>query len=590
VSSVHPSSVRGQTRLLARTFFARLFESELMPDGLPQVQLVIWGMLLAAMPTTLYAIFLPKKYLHEQYLRPLGPEFDADRMILITLSMIAIGVVGLVIWDGVFPDRRDVRILGPLPVPVHRFVIARLAALGRVFVLFATPLCILQSLILGLTLTGFGAPFSRITGFTSHLATVTLACAFMFCALIAAQCLLLLLFGRRAAQAASVTFQVVFTIGLVQLLFFLPELGRILRQGGRTHEGLSALAAVPPTWFFGLSAQLTGATDPGTAALARLAIGLTAGAATTALVAYAASYTHLARRALEGTTPRGATLTSMLLRHLPSRRVTQPVGTAVRQFAIRTLARSRSHRMIFAVYGGFALAFVMSSAVTLTLRDHGAGFWRPGLGMLSMPLVVQFLLLVGIRVIVAIPSEPRARWVFRACEPMDRAAAVTGTRDAMLLLVVLPTTVFAVLQGLVFWSASAAMGHALWVFTLGRLLAEILVPRTGKLPFTCTYLPGKSRVFALWPFHLLAFGTYSVVMAQVERVLLQRPARLIVVCAGFTVLAQCVVLLRRYRLRGLSGLRFEEEDPNALFQGFQLSEGLAAAPRAPVAKQPAAGA
>ena len=41
-----------QTRLLARAFFSRLFESDLMPDGLPQVQLVIWGMLLAATPTT----------------------------------------------------------------------------------------------------------------------------------------------------------------------------------------------------------------------------------------------------------------------------------------------------------------------------------------------------------------------------------------------------------------------------------------------------------------------------------------------------------------------------------------------------------
>ena len=29
----------------------------------------------------------------------------------------------------------------------------------------------------------------------------------------------------------------------------------------------------------------------------------------------------------------------------------------------------------------------------------------------------------------------------------------------------------------------------------------------------------------------------------------------------------------------LLGLRFDEEDPTAIFQGFQLSEGLAAAPR-----------
>ena len=83
---------------------------------------------------------MPKKYVKAQLFVPLGPEFDADRLILITLSMIVMGVVGLFIWDGVFPDRRDVRILGVLPVPVRTFVVARLAALGRVFVLFATPL------------------------------------------------------------------------------------------------------------------------------------------------------------------------------------------------------------------------------------------------------------------------------------------------------------------------------------------------------------------------------------------------------------------------------------------------------------------
>ena len=82
------------TRLLARTFFRRLFETDLMPAGLAQVQLVIWGMLLAATPNTAYAIFALLKYNRAQFLMPLGAEFDANRLILITLSMIAIGVVG----------------------------------------------------------------------------------------------------------------------------------------------------------------------------------------------------------------------------------------------------------------------------------------------------------------------------------------------------------------------------------------------------------------------------------------------------------------------------------------------------------------
>ena len=57
----------GQTRLLARAFFVRLFESDLMPDGLPQVQLVVWGALLAATPTSWKALLATEKYQRLQF-------------------------------------------------------------------------------------------------------------------------------------------------------------------------------------------------------------------------------------------------------------------------------------------------------------------------------------------------------------------------------------------------------------------------------------------------------------------------------------------------------------------------------------------
>jgi hypothetical protein len=572
-----------QIRLLSRAFFSRLFESDLMPDGLPQVQLVIWGMLLAATPTFAYATLMPKKYAKAQFSVPLAPEFDADRLILITLSMVAIGVVGLLIWDGVFPDRRDVRILGVLPIPTRHFVLARLASLGRVFVLFATPLCTLQSIVFGMTVTGFGAPISRMHGISAHFVTVAVACAFVFCALIAAQCLLLLMFGRRAAQGASVTFQVLFAVGLVQLLFFLPDLGSALRLGGASHEGLTRLSAIPPTWFFGLYERLAGTAYGHTETLARLAAQATVGAAAAAVALYAFSYGRLSQRALEGVTAR--TSASLFTRLAGTRRlsraVNRPLATAVRAFTIRTLVRSRTHRMMFAVYAGFALALIMSSVLSLAFRDHGAGFWQPGLAMMSMPLIAQFLLLFAIRAIVAIPSEPKARWVFRISEPADRSGAVNGARDAMLLLVVLPTTLFALLQGLVFWTIGAALSHAAFSFVLGRLLAELLVPRSGKLPFACTYFPGNSHIFSLWPLYLLAFFIYTVAFAAIDAALSSRPGKLVWFCGGATLAAQLIVWYRKRVLSAMTALRFDEEDPQAIFQGFQLSEGLAALPRSP---------
>ena len=48
---------------------------------------------------------------------------------------------------------------------------------------------------------------------------------------------------------------------------------------------------------------------------------------------------------------------------------------------------------------------------------------------------------------------------------------------------------------------------------MGWLLVEILMMGLDKLPFTCTYFPGTSRVGTLWPFYLTGFVTYSYTVA-----------------------------------------------------------------------------
>jgi hypothetical protein len=561
-----------QTRLLARAFFDRLFESDLMPEGLPQVQLVLWSVLLAATPTTAMPLVFLKKYAHDQFYVPLAPEMAADRTILITLSMMAIGVVGLFIWDGVFPDQRDVRILGPLPIQTRRFVVARLAALGRVYIMFSTVICVLQSLIFGLVVAGYGDPVSRPHGIAAHLLTVFLACTFIFCALIAAQCLLLLMFGRRVALTASLIFQLLFAVALVQLVFFLPDLGRVLREG--SGQGLAAIATLPPTWFFGLYETLSGTGDAGAAALARVATGSTLLSIALAIGLYATSYDLLARRALEGAAPRSGKAKDRVPQlSLNSR---QPLTAAVREFTVKTLARSRSHRMMFAIYAGVALAFVISSAVSVLFRNAEAGIWKPGLAMLSMPLIVQFIMLIAVRVITSVPSEPKARWVFRACEPAERTAAINGLRDTMMNVVVFPSVVFALTQGLIFWTAAAAVSHAVFCFVVGRLFAEVLLVNTDKLPFACTYFPGKSRVFALWPLYLVAFFGFAIGFGELDLVLLSRYRSLVMWCLFLTLLTQAVSYVRTVMLDALPALRFEEEDPDRMFQGFNLSEGIAA--------------
>jgi hypothetical protein len=120
--------------LLAQTLFRRFFESDLMPPGLPQVQLVIWSIALLAAPGFMLSFQFEKKYARLWRTAPasLTDAILTDELLFVTFGMMALGFVALVIWEGVFPDRRDVRILGVLPLSTRSHVVGRLAALAGV--------------------------------------------------------------------------------------------------------------------------------------------------------------------------------------------------------------------------------------------------------------------------------------------------------------------------------------------------------------------------------------------------------------------------------------------------------------------------
>ena len=79
-----------------------------------------------------------------------------------------------------------------------------------------------------------------------------------------------------------------------------------------------------------------------------------------------------------------------------------------------------------------------------------------------------------------------------------------------------------------------------------------------KIPFTCSYQPGKANIAVLGVFYWLAFTTYAYTMATIERWLLQDGVR----CIAFFVLAGMVlgalVLWRKTML--VDGLRIVYED------------------------------
>lgn len=568
-----------QTVLLGRTFFGRFFETDLMPPGMAQVQLVIGAMTILAAP----GLLLPFRFTARYELLQIDPQALAHAMIVhrllfITFTMTALGLVALVVWEGVFPDRRDARILGSLPVPASTLILARLGALGVLAAIFILGTNAVPTLIYGTTVGFFGGASTPLHGILAHFIATTAAGAFVFFGLIALQGVLLNVAGRFAAEKLSVAMQIAFVIALLQLIFFFPRVGAFVGHEVSDLTTHPFLRYVPSVWFLALHVVVGGKASPETTPLALIAVGGTCLMVTLAVGLFVLTHRRLTRLALESRDVAGVKNKTIaaVARWANTTLVRNPTHRAVLQFTLKTMARSRTHRMLLALYAGVALALVLSAFIPLLMRVGLPGLNVPSIPLLSTPFVLIFLCLVGMRAAFSIPVEPKAAWVIRLLEPKDRVAAISGARSAMIVGVVLPVAVLAAVSTTLLLGAWHAVVHTTFCVLLGWLLAEVLALTLNKIPFTCTYYPGLSRLRTLWPLYFIAFTTFCYTTPSLEYAAFSRPSSLIRFIVVMIIAIAAARFLRSYRLRALPGFRFQEEDPETMFQGFSLSEGIAA--------------
>lgn len=566
-------SVLGAERLLARTFFRRLFESELMPPGLPQVQLVIWSIAMLAAPGFILAFEVERNYARLWRVAParIPDAILDDQLLFVTYSMMALGLVALVVWEGVFPDRRDVRTLGVLPLRTRTHVIGRLAALAGVAGLFCLGANVMSAVAYGMVLWTYGAATGLPRGFSAHLVATGLGGLCVFFTLITAQGALLCIFGRRTAQRLALALQSIFVIVLLQALMFVPYLGSLMRAA--FHGEPHAIATfLPPAWFVALFSMLAGAPGPVPAGFALAAAAATLLSMVAAAGLLAGSYRRLVRMALEtmdGSAPGRAGTLWRLSAHCARRLAVHPVQSAVTGFTLRTITRSRTHLVLLAMYVGIGIALVLSTLIPVIVTRGAGVLSTPNAAMLAAPLILNFCILCGVRVLFAIPTDIKANWTLRLNAPDDKVVEVIqGVRVALLLMVVVPVALAAGGVALAMWGARAAAVHVVFTAAAGVFLTDILLVGLRKIPFTCTYHPGRSRARTLWPLYIAAFSTYAFALAELERAAIDKPlllvATLVVVCAIDFGLA----MLRRHDLQPPPGLTYAEEDPDALFRAL----------------------
>lgn len=554
---------RRQTWLLARTFFGRLFESDLMPAGLPQVQLVVSVFAFFAAPSLVLPLFLLKKYVAAPP-AVIQPGMAWDRTMALLLAMTATAFITLVIWENVFPDRRDSRILGVLPVRPRAMVAGRLAALVMLFALLFLTTAAISSFGFGILAAMTNQPAGFLTVVLAHFLTVAAAQGAVFFGILFVQCALLVVTGARTAHRAAVAFQVLLIVAVMQMPLLLPAGARFSLDAAGIPGWLpTASAFLPPLWFLSLFQTLVGAPYAGTGRLAGLAAGLGIALPVLALLTYAASYRRLMRLAIEGRpAPRIRLPWSgwMAVDRLSSALSRSREGAGVCAFTLRTLARNRQHRLVLAVWIGVAVALTVSAALPLIVRFGWARLAEPSQATLVGPLIFAALVQTGMRSLFAIPVEIRAGWVFRLHEPRDTTGTLEGAAAALMVCGVAGPAVLALATGWLLWGIGHGLAHAVYVAALAALLAQFLVTGFDRVPFTVPYVPGAARIGRLWPLYLTVFTTFTYTMAALEAYVLGRTASFIRTVTVLAVLAAVLFVVRRRASRRLPSLRFEPDD------------------------------
>lgn len=520
---------------MVQLFVARIFRGggDADTDGLDLgIGLVLT---LLALPGGFVSLFLLDKYgTFLQWLRG-TPNVDPllvvlpDEYFFIVLSMTVTGAVAVWRWDAIFPDRRDYMNLVPLPISTRTIFLANLVSVLFLVALVAFDVnaasCILFPMVVGATQSKF---LFFVKFAVVHAVGVVLASIFAFFAVFSVLGLLMAMLPPRAFKRFSAYIRglvVVYLVALLCTTFAVPHSLRLA-----TGPAPPWTLLMPSCWLLGLCQSLRGRAGPVLAELSGLALPGVAAVVGIALCAYAVGYqrhfvriAEIADTTVTARSPRTSRLGGVLDRLV----LRSPFQKAGFRFICKTLFRSEAHRLVLTAIGGLSL--VLASQALMDAFENAKSWLQTMLSAdaLSIPFILSFLMIVGLRLVFEIPVDLRSNWIFQLMLDRDGEQCESLARKVILMLLLpwlLPVTFFPYLyvQG---WLVASL--HTLLVATWAVLLTNIVLARFRKLPFTCTLPLFKQHSFVTLLSVCFGFLLYAVHTPEFESSALANPLRMI---------------------------------------------------------------
>ena len=501
-------------RALARVFFGRLFENDLFSSSAAATANVAWLLALTATPGVMFSA---SQVFFWAGLRAMAERLNDPMMVdsallraqsfHIDFVMGVSGLVTMMVWGSLTPDRRDAFVLGPLPVTSREQAQGRLLGLLKFFGMFIAAVTVPTALAFNFVSVGPGNLMAFPGLVLGHLVAATLAGGSIFFLLVTIQLALAALFGPRAIRFITLPLQLLALAGMIGALVSSAALVKPILE-----QGLSAGPTVlwnPAAWFAGVYRWIGGDSREVFAVLALRGVLFGVAIIASALLVYPLAYERCLRNVIAsegrttGAVQRGwATLAARLLRPV----LRTPLQRSLAAFMLATLGRSHTHRFLIGMYAGIAFLTALPVAGRFlqiqTTPDNVRYAW------FALSLGAVFWLVCGVRVALMMPVEPIANWAFKITEPMDKRLVLTTVVTVMAFVTCVPVTAVASGTALAMGDRHLAVALVAIVPLAGLCLIEMLTLTMKTVPFTCTYLPGQLRLRMFWALYFFLWLTF----------------------------------------------------------------------------------
>lgn len=465
-------------------------------------------------------------------------------------TMLIAGLAAVATWDNIFPDRRDVIVLGPLPVRAYTVLAAKVASSASLLGIGVLALNCGMGIVLPLV-TGGMVHFPRV--FATYWLTAAAASVFIYGAVLTIQGVTAALFSRRWFLRLSAMLQLVAFALFLSAWLFEPNFATVEELAKA--QQLGVLARWPTFWFFGLFSQTSGVfpiiSEPLTRQACLALVAVLAGTGISLLLCYVRTMkTTIEQPDLEPT--RG------------HRRWLLPLGdqlqTAIVRFSMRSLARSRQHRVVYAFFLAIAFAIAVST-LTRVATSHRTEPVTPA--FLMSTLMMMCLAAAGLRSIFSLPVSLKANWVLQVTQLSAPERYIAATRRAMLVLATIPVWLTAAGLALCYRPWHQVLEHLLILALVGSIMTDAALIGVSKIPFACSYLPGKSNVqYMFWAF-AAGFTPLAMSFSRYEQSALDDPLSYSALVAILIAASAELWLVNRRQAKS-AVLHYEELEPEAI--------------------------